>query len=133
MNSTKVIVIWSLLILAVIGGFVGLVVSQTTTPHVYDTFAQCLTDKGTKMYGAWWCPHCENEKKKFGKSWKLIDYIECSNPDGNEQLQVCTDAGIKSYPVWEFASGKRLEGETSFAQLSAESGCELVTDDAPQK
>ena len=31
-----------------------------------DSFAQCLTSKGMKMYGAWWCPHCAEQKESFG-------------------------------------------------------------------
>ena len=31
-----------------------------------DALAQCLTAKGVKMYGAYWCSHCQNQKKAFG-------------------------------------------------------------------
>src|SRR3989344_3569664 len=39
-------------------------------PGKYDPFAQCLTDNGAKMFGAYWCPHCSDQKKMFGSSWK---------------------------------------------------------------
>ena len=31
------------------------------TQHKYDGFARCLGDRGVKMYGAWWCPHCQEQ------------------------------------------------------------------------
>jgi len=31
----------------------------------YSEFAKCLTQKGAKMYGTFWCPHCQNQKKEF--------------------------------------------------------------------
>lgn len=91
----------------------------------YDEFAQCLSDKGVKMYGAWWCPHCATQKEWFGPSFKYVNYIECSTPDGNAQLQVCRDAGIEGYPTWEFQDGSRRSGEIPLDQLSLYSGCPL--------
>src|SRR5512143_3304835 len=49
--------------------------------HQYDGFAQCLKDRGVRMYGAWWCPHCQEQKEKFGEaSFKLAPYVECGVP-----------------------------------------------------
>ena len=60
-----------------------------------DAFAKCLTDKGWTMYGAVWCPHCQDQKKAFGDSFKYIKYVEC--PDN---IQLCTDKGVNGYPTW---------------------------------
>ena len=90
----------------------------------YDSVAQCLTDKGVKMYGAYWCPHCQAQKKDFGKSFELIDYVECAEGT-NGQTQVCTDAGIEGYPTWVFADGTRLEGEQTINKLAQTAGCEM--------
>lgn len=90
-----------------------------------DNFAKCLSEKNVKFYGAFWCPHCANQKKLFGNSFKYVNYIECSTPDGKEQLQLCKDAAIKGYPTWEFSDGSRLEGEASFEVLSQKSGCPI--------
>ena len=38
----------------------------------YDEFAQCLKDKGATFYGAFWCPHCQAQKKLFGTSVKFL-------------------------------------------------------------
>lgn len=91
----------------------------------YDQFAQCLKDKGAKMYGAYWCSHCQNQKRLFGKSFEKINYIECSLPDGQTQTEVCREAGIESYPTWEFADGERITGEASLATLAEKTNCSL--------
>lgn len=93
----------------------------------YDQLAQCLTINGTKMYGAYWCSHCVNQKRLFGSSFEKINYIECSLPDGKTQIDECRQAGIKGYPTWEFGDGSRLEGEISLATLAKKSNCEEVT------
>ena len=97
-------------------------------PGKYDTFAQCLTDNGAKMYGAYWCPHCIEQKKLFGKSFNNVNYIECSLPNRGGQNAECNAAGIESYPTWEFADGKRVGGSLSLEQLSQNSNCQLTKD-----
>src|SRR5215470_200422 len=65
--------------------------------HKYDAFARCLGDRGLKMYGAFWCPHCKEQKALFRASFKYAPYVECGiegNASGG-QTQVCKDAGIK--------------------------------------
>ena len=91
----------------------------------YDQLAQCLTEKGATMYGAYWCAHCQNQKRMLGKSFAKSNYIECSLPDGKTQTQECQEAKIKGYPTWEFSDGSRLEGEVSLEALAQKSGCEL--------
>ncbi len=94
-------------------------------PGKYDEFAMCLKEKGAVFYGAFWCPHCQAEKKLFGTSQKLLPYVECSTPDGNAQTQICIDKGIKSYPTWEFADMSRLTGEIPLTQLAEKTSCVL--------
>jgi hypothetical protein len=83
--------------------------------------AQWLTDSGVKMYGAFWCPHCADQKKIFGEAFSKINYIECSTPDAKSQTQACKDAGIDSYPTWEFKGGVRVEGVLNLDQLKERS------------
>src|SRR3989344_2965714 len=68
-----------------------------------DDFAKCIADKGAKFFGAFWCPHCEDQKKLFGDSAQYLPYVECSTPDGKGQLEVCSSQNVKVYPTWEFA------------------------------
>lgn len=90
----------------------------------YDSFAQCLTQQGAKMYGAWWCPHCLDQKDEFSSSWKHVTYVECST-SSRGQTPACQQAGIMSYPTWEFADGSRIEGTLTFHELSLKTGCAL--------
>lgn len=106
---------------------------QNNQPGKLDTFAQCLGEKGVRFYGAFWCPHCQAQKALFGNSKTKLPYIECSNPDGNSQTQVCVDKGIKSYPTWSFPMASTtststedfIPGEKTLKELSEKSGCAL--------
>lgn len=102
-----------------------LLVKSSNTPGKYDDFAKCLTEKGAEFYGAFWCPHCRNQKSLFGKSAEYLNYIECSTPDGNSQLSQCTEKGIEGYPTWIFADGSRENGEVSLEKLAEKTGCIL--------
>lgn len=90
----------------------------------YDEFSMCLADKGAKFYGAFWCPHCQAQKKMFENSDKL-PYIECSTPDGKDQTNACKEAGVESYPTWIFGDGERMTGEIALETLAEKTGCEL--------
>jgi len=120
--------IYGALVIAILVGLVFLRnysgKSEVATPTIYDTFAQCISDAGAKFYGAYWCPHCQAQKKLFENSKKL-PYVECSTPNGQGQTQVCIDAKITGYPTWEFADGTRADGQQTFAQLSEKTSCEL--------
>ncbi len=90
-----------------------------------DQFATCLKEKGAQFYGAFWCPHCQNQKALFGRSAKKLPYIECSAPDTKSQLQICKDKGISTYPTWDFSDGERITGVINLESLSQKTGCEL--------
>jgi|SRR3989344_1551539 len=127
MNNVKIFfLVISLLILGVIATV--LLKSGTSAPAgpgKYDEFAMCLKDKSAVFYGAFWCPHCQAQKKMFGSSAKLLPYVECSTADGSGQLQICKDKNISSYPTWEFADGTRLNGEIPLLQLAEKTSCLL--------
>jgi len=120
----KAIFIWSILGVAVISGIFFLV-SINSKPGKLDEFAQCLKDKGAVFYGAFWCPHCQNQKTIFGTSQKSLPYVECSAPDGKAQLAVCQEKKITGYPTWEFADGSRESGEVSLEKLAEKTNCQL--------
>ncbi|MFA6536570.1 MAG: thioredoxin domain-containing protein [Candidatus Paceibacterota bacterium] len=109
----------------VVIGIIWSVTSYNNTPGQYDPLAVCLKDKGAIFYGAFWCPHCQNQKKAFGKSARLLPYVECSKPDGRTQYQTCTDAKIESYPTWIFADGERIIGEITPEKLAEKTSCPL--------
>lgn len=91
----------------------------------YDAFAQCLADKGAVFYGAFWCAHCQAQKKLFGSSVKLLPYVECSTVNGKGQTQACVDKKVEGYPTWEFADGSRLNGAVPLAELAEKTSCQL--------
>jgi hypothetical protein len=95
--------------------------------HKYDGFARCLGDRGVKMYGAWWCPHCQDQEKEFGASFEYAPYVECGvKGDLKGQNPVCVDAGIKHFPTWQFPpTGERVERVFSLQELSDRTGCSL--------
>ncbi len=101
-------------------------------PGKYDAFAQCLKDKGAVFYGAFWCPHCQSQKKLFGSSARLLPYVECSPASGQGQLQVCKDKNIQGYPTWDLADGTRLPNENgsgvTLETLAAKTSCPLPVD-----
>src|SRR5208282_1032270 len=90
-----------------------------------DAFAKCLTAKQAKMYGAFWCPHCEEQREKFGSSVDYIPYIECGIKGSKGIAAVCTEAGIKQFPTWVFADGTRVVGAHELDFLGRATGCSL--------
>jgi hypothetical protein len=90
-----------------------------------ESFAHCLTANGAKMYGAWWCPHCADEKHLFGRAFTSVNYVECSPPGQRTQNDVCKQANIKGYPTWEFKDGSRLPGTQPLDVLSQRTACPL--------
>ena len=94
----------------------------------YDSFAQCLTDSGAKMYGAYWCPHCQSQKKMFSLSVDKIVYVECDPRGDNALPQLCEQNKIEEYPTWIFGNGERIAGEVSLKELSFRSNCTLPSD-----
>jgi uncharacterized membrane protein/glutaredoxin len=83
--------------------------------------AEHLVKTDAKFYGAYWCPHCIDQKDLFGSSAKRLPYVECS-PGGPRapQADVCKENNIQSYPTW-IVDGQRLlgtQGLDNLAQLS---------------
>jgi len=85
----------------------------------YDEFANCLTEKGVKIYGTEWCPHCKNQKEMFGNSFQYVDYIDC-----DKNKDECNEAGIEGYPTW-IINGEKYPGERSLNSLSSLTDCPL--------
>jgi len=137
MDMSKQVVIGVLVFLLIVTGiaylnkakFIPVEASPTpysSAPSKYDDFAKCLNEKGVKMYGAFWCGHCKNQKEAFGSSFQYVNYQECTvGGNQNSFAQECKDADIKGYPTWKFPNGTIKEGEVSFADLAKLSGCTL--------
>lgn len=92
------------------------------------TIARCIKEKGIKMYGAFWCPHCAEQKRIFGKKAEAeMPYYECDPRGENSVTDQCLQLKIEKYPTWIFADGTRVTGVLSLKDLSEKTGC----DEAP--
>jgi len=84
--------------------------------------AQHLQQIDAKEYGAYWCPHCYEQKQLFGKeAEEYINYIECAADAINSQADLCKAAGIKGYPTWEI-KGQLYSGIQPLTELARVSG-----------
>ena len=90
----------------------------TTSGEAEIALARHLAQVGVKEYGAYWCPHCYEQKQLFGKpAYKELPYIECT-PDGkNGKPEVCKDAGVKFFPSWKI-NGELTSGVKKLDELA---------------
>ena len=95
-------------------------------PAVEDPFARALalhlSQRGAKMYGAYWCPHCVEQKELFGASARRLPYVECSTGgQGSRQASACQAAGIRQYPTW-IIGGQRFQEVLTLTRLAELTG-----------
>lgn len=113
-----------IIVLLIAAAITSFLVIEGKKPGQYDALAQCLTKNNAKFYGAWWCSHCQAQKRAFGKSASYLPYIECQTQQ-SKQKQICIDAEIKGFPTWVFADGSRLTGEIPLETLASKTNCPL--------
>jgi len=104
-------------------GIVAPAVTTTSGPAQL-ALARHLQEIGDKEYGAYWCPHCHEQKMLFGKeAAALINYIECDPKGQNSRAEICQAAGanIKGFPTWEI-KGQFYSGTQSLEKLADLSG-----------
>lgn len=96
------------------------VTTESTPAEI--ALAEHLTKVGAKMYGAFWCPHCYEQKQLLGKeAMEKITYVECDPAGVNPQRDQCVAAKIEGFPTWEIA-GKSYPGTQSLETLAKLSG-----------
>ncbi|GKV45145.1 hypothetical protein SLEP1_g52255 [Rubroshorea leprosula] len=95
-------------------------ITTTSSPFAL-SLARHLHSTGAKMYGAFWCSHCLEQKQIFGsEASKLLDYVECfpnGYKKGTKMAKACADAGIEGFPTWVI-HGQVLSGEQELAELA---------------
>ena len=124
MENTKTNAVRILLFCLFIGAIVvvmSFIVGSTGTSTKYNDFAQCLTQKKLKFYGAFWCPHCQAQKAAFGGAAEFLPYVECSNTD-RSQNDTCTTAHIESYPTREYPTEISYVSETDPVMCDVQPG-----------
>ena len=96
----------------------------TTSGQAEIALARYLTQIGAKEYGAYWCPHCHDQKMLFGReAAKLINYFECDPKGQNSRAEICqaASANLKGFPTWEI-KGQFYSGTQSLEKLAEFSG-----------
>jgi hypothetical protein len=78
---------------------------------------------GAKMYGAYWCSHCYEQKQLLGREAvkKSIRYVECAENGINPQVELCRAAGIQGFPTWDI-KGEKYPGVRAPEELAKLSG-----------
>ena len=116
------------IILIVLGGIVTVIYSSKTDSEDINkkSIVQCIKENGSTFYGAFWCPHCAEQKEILGRRKNNYNYIECSTPDSKDTTQICKDETIQNYPTWKFENDPRVcRGVTPLRVLANITGCGL--------
>jgi uncharacterized membrane protein len=97
----------------------------TTSGPAEISLAEHLKAVNAKMYGAYWCPHCHDQKQLFGQeAFAKVPYVECDPNGPNAKPDLCKAAKVEGFPTWKIKD-KSLSGTqslTELAQVSAYSG-----------
>lgn len=100
------------------GTVAGASTNQKESNAYIEKLAKFMTEKGMVLYGAYWCPHCKDQKKEFGDAIQYIDYVECDAQGPNANPDECVAQGIEGYPTWIY-QGKKYSGAKSLSELAA--------------
>jgi len=98
-------------------------ITTTSTPDIL-LLGKQLQSLDARMYGAYWCSHCFEQKQRLGKeifegSSPLVQYIECDAEGYSNQRKICKDVKkIPGYPTWEI-NGQLYPGELYIDELQA--------------
>lgn len=91
-------------------------------------FSKCLLDANMVVYGAGWCPDCQNLIKYFGGKEIIAPiYIECSDKDRNptENEELCLNENIRSlFPTIKI-DGEPYVGDRTFEGFSEATDCSV--------
>ncbi|WP_448564092.1 vitamin K epoxide reductase family protein [Trichothermofontia sp.] len=64
--------------------------------------AQHLTAIGAKVFTAYWCPACRQQKELFGEpAVQDLDIVECDPKGQNARVDLCQAAPLEGFPTWE--------------------------------
>jgi len=71
----------------------------------------------SRMFGAFWCSHCYDQKQAFGyEAMQYLPYIECDREGYNNKRDMCRAKEVPGYPTWEIG-GELFPGERSLEEL----------------
>jgi len=96
-------------------------VTTASTPDAV-ALAKRLRAAGARMYGAFWCSHCLDQKQAFGAgAMAEFPYVECFPAGWKKGVKVeaaCSAAGVQAFPTWVIG-GELVEGEQELTALAA--------------
>ena len=76
-----------------------------------------LKSLDAKMFGAYWCSHCYEQKQRLGKeAFANVQYNECAKEGLNSKADMCKAKKIPGYPTWEI-NGKLFPGDMYLDEL----------------
>lgn len=91
----------------------------TTSSNKALALASRIESLQGKMYGAYWCSHCYNQKQEFGReAFEKIEYLECDKKGAYSKNSICKAKKIPGYPTWEL-NGEYFPGEKTLDELAA--------------
>ncbi|HVQ77362.1 MAG TPA: vitamin K epoxide reductase family protein [Candidatus Binatia bacterium] len=98
-----------------VGAFIFAGQGGSTAEQV--ALARHLSETRSVMYGAFWCPACTEQKRRFGTAASSIPYVECDGTAAGGRPDLCRQANVKVYPTWVIR-GQRHEGVMTLDQLA---------------
>jgi len=99
------------------GGQVSGATTENENSVYKENLAKFLKEKGMILYGAYWCPHCKDQKALFGDAAKYLDYVECDAKGEGANPDECVARGIEGYPTWIY-EGKQYSGPQTLEELA---------------
>ncbi|KAL9180400.1 hypothetical protein ACHAXT_008370 [Thalassiosira profunda] len=89
----------------------------TTSSATALTLASDMKSLNSRMFGAFWCSHCYDQKQALGlEAMQFLPYVECDREGYNNQRSLCKERDVPGYPTWEIG-GKLFPGERSLEEL----------------
>lgn len=89
----------------------------TTSSTAALSLAKDLNSLDSRMFGAFWCSHCYDQKQALGfEAMQSIQYIECDREGFNNKRDFCKEKDVPGYPTWEIG-GSLFPGERSLEEL----------------
>ena len=108
-------------VVAVVGG-AAIFASYPGGATAYQAeLARHLARSKAVMYGAYWCPHCQEQKARFGHGRQRSALRRVRSQGAGARPDLCAIAGVRSYPTWVIGSERR-EGVLTLEELARLSG-----------
>jgi len=98
------------------GPFSSPTITTKSTPKTLQ-LANDLSNLNSRMYGAYWCSHCFDQKMTLGKeAFNVVKYVECAKDGVDTQYKLCKSKNVPGYPTWEIG-GRLFPGEMFIDEL----------------